>query len=107
MGVSVVNALSSELKLKIFRENKEHLIEFKNGEALNPLAVNGKSENKNGTLITFLPDKNIFTNTDFDSKILKQRFREMAFLNQKITIVFSLIPKSSKALVRRPTILST
>ena len=89
VGVSVVNALSSELKLKIFRENKEHLIEFKNGEALNPLAVNGKSENKNGTLITFLPDKNIFTNTDFDSKILKQRFREMAFLNQKITIVFS------------------
>ena len=60
VGVSVVNALSSELKLKIFRENKEHLIEFKNGEALNPLAVNGKSENKNGTLITFLPDKNIF-----------------------------------------------
>ena len=59
VGVSVVNALSSELKLKIFRENKEHLIEFKNGEALNPLAVNGKSENKNGTLITFLPDKNI------------------------------------------------
>ena len=52
VGVSVVNALSSELKLKIFRENKEHLIEFKNGEALNPLAVNGKSENKNGTLIT-------------------------------------------------------
>ncbi len=88
VGVSVVNALSSKLHLNIYRDQKEHFIEFNNGEALNPLSITNKNIKKNGTKLTFYPDKNIFSDTEFDSKILKQRFREMAFLNSKITIIF-------------------
>ncbi len=88
VGVSVVNALSSKLYLNIYRDQKEHFIEFNNGEALNPLSITNKNIKKNGTKLTFYPDKNIFSDTEFDSKILKQRFREMAFLNSKITIIF-------------------
>ena len=88
VGVSVVNALSSKLHLSIYRDQKEHFIEFNNGEALSPLSIINKNIKKNGTKLTFHPDKNIFSDTEFDSKILKQRFREMAFLNSKITIIF-------------------
>ncbi len=89
VGVSVVNALSSKLNLNIFRNGEEHFVEFNKGEATNPLSIINKDINKNGTKVTFYPDKNIFSDTEFDSKILKQRFREMAFLNSKITIIFS------------------
>ncbi len=88
VGVSVVNALSSKLHLNIYRDQKEHFIEFNNGEALSPLSITNKNIRKNGTKLTFYPDKNIFSDTEFDSAILKQRFREMAFLNSKITIIF-------------------
>ena len=88
VGVSVVNALSSKLHLNIYRDQKEHFIEFNNGAALSPLSITNKNIKKNGTKLTFYPDKNIFSDTEFDSKILKQRFREMAFLNSKITIIF-------------------
>ncbi len=88
VGVSVVNALSSKLHLNIYRDQKEHFIEFNNGEALSPLSITDKNIKKNGTKLRFYPDKNIFSDTEFDSKILKQRFREMAFLNSKITIIF-------------------
>ena len=88
VGVSVVNALSSKLDLNIFRDGEEHFIEFKNGVSVNPLSVINNNINKNGTRLTFLPDTNTFSNTEFDSKILKQRFREMAFLNPKIKIIF-------------------
>jgi DNA gyrase subunit B len=88
VGVSVVNALSSKLHLNIYRDQKEHFIEFNNGEAKNPLSIINKNIKQNGTKVTFYPDKNIFSDTEFDSKILKQRFREMAFLNSKITIIF-------------------
>ena len=89
VGVSVVNALSSKLFLNIYREGNEHVLEFENGEAKVPLSVVKKNINKNGTKLTFFPDKNIFSNIEFDSKILKQRFREMAFLNSKIKIIFA------------------
>ncbi len=88
VGVSVVNALSSKLHLNIYRDQKEHYIEFNNGEALSPLSITNNNIKKNGTKLTFYPDKNIFSDTEFDPKILKQRFREMAFLNPKITIIF-------------------
>ncbi len=88
VGVSVVNALSSKLHLNIYRDQKEHYIEFNNGEALRPLSITNNNIKKNGTKLTFYPDKNIFSDTEFDPKILKQRFREMAFLNPKITIIF-------------------
>ena len=88
VGVSVVNALSSKLHLNIYRDEKEHFIEFNNGEAINPLSIVNENINKKGTKVTFYPDKNIFSDVEFDSKILKQRFREMAFLNSEITISF-------------------
>ncbi len=88
VGVSVVNALSSKLELNIFRDSKEHYVEFSNGDVLKPLTVINDDINKNGTKIRFYPNKTIFSSIDFDSKILAQRFREMAFLNPKIKIIF-------------------
>ncbi len=86
VGVSVVNALSEKLNLKIYRDNNEYEINFKNGSSDGPLKKIGDSNGRNGTSVTFTPDKNIFSNTQFDSKILKQRFREMAFLNPLIDL---------------------
>ena len=88
VGVSVVNALSSKLSLNIFRQGCEYYIEFNHGDAINPLSQIDKNVERNGTKITFFPDEEIFSNIEFDSKVLKQRFREMAFLNSEITIVF-------------------
>ena len=81
VGVSVVNALSSWLKLTIWREDKEHFIEFRDGEALAPLAVVGPSHGKRGTEVTFLPSPQTFTMTEFDFATLEHRLRELAFLN--------------------------
>ena len=86
VGVSVVNALSEKLTLKIFRNKKEYFVEFKNGKALSPLKVKGKTSNT-GTLIQFLPSKEVFSNTKFNSLILQKRMRELAFLNKGLSIV--------------------
>ncbi len=88
VGVSVVNALSSSLNLKIFRDGHNYEINFNKGTAVEPLKDMGEVDNKQGTQITFKPDKDTFTNVDFSSKILSQRFREMAFLNPLISINF-------------------
>ena len=93
VGVSVVNALSEKLSLTIYKDNKEHYIEFKNGKALSPLKVKGKT-NKNGTFINFYPSKEVFSSTSFSSSILQKRMRELAFLNKSLTI--TLIDKSGK-----------
>ncbi len=87
VGVSVVNALSENLKLEIFREGKKHFIEFKNGEAKEPLKVNGKTK-ETGTIITFKPSNEIFSSVKFSEKILIKRMRELAFLNKGIKITF-------------------
>ena len=60
VGVSVVNALSEQLTLKVFRDKKEYFVEFKDGKALSPLKAKGKT-NKTGTLINFLPSKKVFS----------------------------------------------
>ena len=86
VGVSVVNALSSSLKLKIFRDNRAYEINFKQGAAEDPLKDIGDNNGKQGTQITFTPDTNTFTNVEFSSKILEQRFREMAYLNPLISL---------------------
>jgi len=91
VGVSVVNALSHKLKLTIYRDKKEHYIEFKDGKALSPLKVIGKT-NKTGTLINFLPSKEIFSSTTFSSSIIQKRVRELAYLNRGIRI--SIIDKT-------------
>ncbi len=93
VGVSVVNALSEKLTLKIFRDKKEYLIEFKDGKALSPLKIKGKTS-KTGTLINFIPSRQVFSDTKFNSLTLQKRMRELAFLNKGLSI--NLIDKTGK-----------
>ena len=88
VGVSVVNALSEKLKLEINRDGKKHYIEFVNGSAKSPLKIVGNSKEQ-GTSITFMPSKNIFSSIKFSGNILIKRMRELAFLNKGIKILFS------------------
>ena len=85
VGVSVVNALSEKLELIIERDGSKYLIEFKNGNAIKPLKLIGKSKNT-GTEIKFLPSKEIFSSTKFSFQIIQKRMRELAFLNKGIKI---------------------
>jgi DNA gyrase subunit B len=88
VGVSVVNALSSDLKMTIHRDGQIHEQNFKCGIPQEPLAVTGTTR-KRGTTIEFFPDPTIFTETIiFDYDYLAKRFRELAYLNPKITIIF-------------------
>ncbi len=89
VGVSVVNALSSWLRLRIFRNGKEYAMRFTHGVADAPLAVVGEAEGKSGTEVTFLPSTDTFTMTEFDWSTLEHRLRELAFLNSGVTIVLS------------------
>ncbi|HWL30897.1 MAG TPA: DNA topoisomerase (ATP-hydrolyzing) subunit B [Xanthobacteraceae bacterium] len=89
VGVSVVNALSTWLKLTIWRNGKEHTMEFRDGDAVAPLKVVGEAGDKRGTEVTFLPSKQTFTMTEFDFATLEHRLRELAFLNSGVTIVLS------------------
>ncbi len=88
VGVSVVNALSEKLELEINRQGKKYFVEFYNGESKRPLKQCGKSK-ENGTKITFLPSKKIFSSTKFSETILIKRMRELAFLNKGIKISFT------------------
>src|SRR3989440_1456773 len=76
VGVSVVNALSRWLKLTIWRDGKEHFIEFGNGEAVKPLVVVGDAQGKRGTEVTFVPSPKTFTMLEFDFATLEHRLRE-------------------------------
>lgn len=91
VGVSVVNALSEYLDLKIKRQGKEWAMRFKHGEAgedLKPIRDLDAGE-RNGTEVTFLPSAETFTMTDFDYKTLENRLRELAFLNSGVNIYLS------------------
>jgi|TARA_B110000881_G_scaffold141240_1_gene124600 DNA gyrase subunit B len=88
VGVSVVNALSEKLELNIFRDGKEHLINFKDGNSVKPLKEISNTKKK-GTRITFLPSKEIFSSTKFSTTILQKRMRELAFLNKGISIILT------------------
>jgi DNA gyrase subunit B len=89
VGVSVVNALSTFLKLTVWRDGHEHFMEFRDGEAVAPLAVVGAAYDKHGTEVTFLPSNKTFTMTEFDFATLEHRLRELAFLNSGVTIALS------------------
>jgi DNA gyrase subunit B len=89
VGVSVVNALSSWLRLRIWRDGKEHFMEFRDGVAVAPLAVVGAAHDKRGTEVTFLPSPKTFTMLEFDFATLEHRLRELAFLNSGVTIALS------------------
>ena len=93
VGVSVVNALSEKLELNIYRDGKEYLITFKNGNTVKSLKQIGKTK-KRGTRINFLPSKEVFSLIKFNSTILEKRIRELAFLNKGICI--TLVDQTSK-----------
>ncbi len=87
VGVSVVNALSTQLELEIRRDGKIFQQSYRRGEPQGPLTVTGETK-KRGTKIRFIPDGDIFETTEFSFDVLSQRLRELAFLNAgvKITI---------------------
>lgn len=87
VGVSVVNALSKKLVLNIKRDGKLHRQEFAEGIPQSDLEVI-KTTNRTGTSVEFWPDDEIFEVTEFDKQILSKRFKELAYLNPKITINF-------------------
>ena len=89
VGVSVVNALSKNLKLTINREGKKYFIEFENGKSKAPLKQVGKAKDKDGTEINFVPSSEIFSSIKFSFSILEKRLRELAFLNKGIKIILN------------------
>jgi len=89
VGVSVVNALSQDLHLTVFRDGHTHEQDFAKGIPVKPLEETGTSRKK-GTKIEFWPDESIFTESvSFQSAIVMKRFKELAYLNPRITIVFA------------------
>ena len=86
VGVSVVNALSETLDLRVWRDDKEHAMRFFDGEPEADLKVIGDAVGKSGTEITFKPSASTFTNTKFDLPRLEHRLRELAFLNSGVHI---------------------
>ncbi len=86
VGISVVNALSAALDLRIWRSGKEFFMRFAGGDAVAPLEVVGDSGGRTGTEITFLPTRDIFSMTEFDFATLEHRLRELAFLNSGVRV---------------------
>ena len=94
VGVSVVNALSKWLEMRIWRNGKEHKLRFEHGEAMGDLEISGEAPDRDGapltgTEITFMPSEETFTMVEFDCDTLEHRLRELAFLNSGVTLVLT------------------
>ena len=89
VGVSVVNALSDWLDLRIWREGYEHFARFEHGETAVSLHRVGPAEGKRGTQVRFLASTDTFSNLDYSFKTLEHRLRELAFLNSGVKIVLT------------------
>ncbi|AXC49194.1 DNA topoisomerase (ATP-hydrolyzing) subunit B [Paracoccus suum] len=93
VGVSVVNALSDWLELRIWRDGKEHFVRFEHGETVEPLRVVGDAGDETGTEVRFLAssrqtsEEGTFSNLDYVVKTLENRLRELAFLNSGVRII--------------------
>lgn len=85
VGVSCVNALSSNLKAEVHRDGKIYVQEYTQGRPKGPIEEIGTTE-KTGTIVTFKPDSTIFSTTDYNFEILSSRLRELAFLNKGIRL---------------------
>ena len=86
VGVSVVNALSEWLDLRVWRDGNEHYMRFHDGDPVAPLRITGEAKGRRGTEVTFFPSTKTFTKTEFDLATLEHRLRELAFLNSGVTI---------------------
>ena len=94
VGVSVVNALSTHLRLRIWRDGLEHEINFRHGDAIDKLAIVGPApiqdgKPKRGTEVTFTPSLETFTMVEFDYPTIEHRLRELAFLNSGVRILLT------------------
>ena len=89
VGVSVVNALSEWLELRVWRGGSEHFMRFLSGDAEAPLEVVGESGGRTGTEVTFLPSTVTFSQIEFDYSVLEHRLRELAFLNANVKIILT------------------
>ena len=87
VGVSVVNALSEWLELRIWRDGKEHYARFEHGETAEHLRAVGDADGRKGTEVRFLASTETFSNLDYDFNVLEKRLRELAFLNSGVRIV--------------------
>ncbi len=97
VGASVVNALSEWLEVEIFHEGRIYKQRYERGKVIYKLRVSGECDpEKTGTRVVFLPDKSIFEETVFDYDILKQRFREMAFLTKGLKIILRDLREENK-----------
>ena len=86
VGVSVVNALSENLRAEVHRDGEAYEQEYQIGKAVSPVKKIGKSD-KTGTIINFIPDSTIFKNQSFEEEIIKVRLKELAYLNKNLVII--------------------
>ena len=91
VGASIVNALSTQLQVEVYRDGKKYTQVFAKGDAATPLRSTRLPEegaDQHGTVVTFWPDETIFEAVDYDFNVLSQRFKEMAYVNKGLEIAF-------------------
>ena len=86
VGVSVVNALSENLRAEVHRDGEAYEQEYQIGKAVSPVKKIGKSD-KTGTIINFIPDSTIFKNQDIEEETIKVRLKDLAYLNKNLVII--------------------